>query len=65
MNVTLQAAKGGVELVAVEAEAPGQAEQCEVVLREVDQTLNDSPQPHSSFTFGLLNLKPSFNPSRV
>src|ERR1700719_2092836 len=24
-----------------------------------------SPQPHSSFTFGLLNLKPSFKPSRV
>src|SRR6478609_1529697 len=23
-------------------------------------TRNDSPQPHSSFTFGLLNLKPSF-----
>ena len=28
-------------------------------------TLNDSPQPHSSFTFGFLNLKPSFRPSRV
>src|ERR1700739_4302967 len=28
-------------------------------------TRNDSPQPHSSFTFGLLNLKPSFNPSRA
>ena len=24
-----------------------------------------SPQPHSSFTFGLLNLKPSFKPSRA
>ncbi len=29
------------------------------------QTRNDSPQPHSSFTFGLLNLKPSFKPSRA
>jgi len=30
-----------------------------------NQTLNDSPQPHSFFTFGLLNLKPSFRPSRA
>ena len=29
------------------------------------QTRNDSPQPHSSFTFGLLKRKPSFNPSRA
>src|SRR5512132_1221671 len=29
------------------------------------QTLNDSPHPHASCTFGLLNLKPSFNPSRA
>src|SRR6266446_4587318 len=28
-------------------------------------TRNDSPQPHSSFTLGLLNLKPSFSPSRA
>src|ERR1700760_252842 len=28
-------------------------------------TRNDSPQPHSSLAFGLLNLKPSFNPSRA
>lgn len=29
------------------------------------QTRNDSPQPHSSFTFGLLKRKPSFSPSRA
>ena len=28
-------------------------------------TLKDSPHPHSSLTFGFLNLKPSFRPSRV
>jgi len=28
-------------------------------------TLNDSPQPQRSFSFGLLNLKPSFKPSRT
>jgi len=38
-----------------------ETEKFEVIL----QTLNDSPQPHSSLTFGLLNLKPSFSPSRV
>jgi len=27
------------------------------------QTLKDSPQPQRSFSFGLLNLKPSFRPS--
>ena len=29
------------------------------------QTLNDSPQPHSLLTFGLLNRNPSFRPSRT
>lgn len=30
-----------------------------------DQTLKLSPHPHVSFTFGLLNLKPSLKPSRA
>src|SRR4029453_11557714 len=29
------------------------------------QTLKLSPHPHASLTFGLLNLKPSFKPSRA
>src|SRR6185295_14704504 len=33
--------------------------------RRALQTLKDSPQPHESCTLGLLNLKPSFSPSRA
>ena len=29
------------------------------------QTLNDSPHPHESCTLGLLNLNPTFRPSRA
>ena len=32
---------------------------------DVTQTLKDSPQPQASLTLGLLNLKPSFRPSRA
>src|SRR5439155_26896853 len=38
--------------------SPARGEDC-------NQTLNDSPQPHASLTLGLLNLKPSFKPSRA
>src|SRR5215831_1669655 len=68
VHPSLQGAISGIERVArrrVEAISPRQAEEREVVLREVDQTLKLSPQPHSSFTLGLLNLNPSFNPSRA
>ena len=40
-------------------------EQREEIGAQFHQTLNDSPQPHWSLTFGLLNLKPSFKPSRA
>ncbi len=45
------------------------AEQLEMILLEVEagglhQIWKLSPQPHSFLTLGLLNLKPSFSPSR-
>src|SRR5262249_13156115 len=67
MDPALQRAIGRLERVErrrIQTVSTRQAEQREVVLREIDQTLKLSPQPHSSFTLGLLNLNPSFNPSR-
>jgi len=52
---------GMLQLLALKREAWLQAEELEVIF----QTLNDSPQPQRSFSFGLLNLKPSFRPSRA
>ena len=42
----------------------GQAEQLEISRLEI-HTRKDSPQPQRSRSFGLLNLKPSFRPSRT
>ena len=42
----------------------GQAEELEIVGLEV-HTRKDSPQPQRSRSLGLLNLKPSFRPSRT
>jgi len=50
-----------LQRVGLERVGRRETEKFEVIL----QTLNDSPQPHSSLTFGLLNLKPSLRPSRV
>ncbi|MGZ5035929.1 MAG: hypothetical protein ACXWGT_03885 [Usitatibacter sp.] len=66
MDLRLQTAVAALERRRVDAEARRQAEQLEVVAREVgSRTLNDSPQPQRSFSFGLLNLNPSLRPSRT
>ena len=65
MDLCLNVAIAGIEVRQIEPKATVQSEQGEVVGSEIHQTLNDSPQPHWSFTFGLLNLKPSFRPSRA
>ncbi|MNC90203.1 hypothetical protein D3C83_62730 [compost metagenome] len=54
---------GAVQKIEVQRVGRGKAEKLEVV--PLPQTLKLSPQPHSSLTFGLLNLKPSFKPSRA
>jgi hypothetical protein len=46
MDTVLKRAVGPVQLLRVEAVAPRQSKQREVVQREVDQTLKLSPQPH-------------------
>jgi hypothetical protein len=46
MDIALQGAVGSIELFGIETVAQRQAEQREVILREVDQTLKLSPQPH-------------------
>ena len=61
VDLRLDLAVGPLQRVGLERVGRREAEEFEMIL----QTLNDSPQPHSSLTFGLLNLKPSFSPSRV
>ncbi len=63
---------GLLEAVDIDTETTRQAKQRKVVLVQIaagaahlTHTLKLSPQPHSSFTFGLLNLNPSFSPSRT
>ena len=58
---------GGIDI-----EGGREAEQLEIIFPEIGlhanrrtQTLKLSPQPQVSFTLGLLNLNPSFKPSRV
>ncbi len=61
VDLRLDLAVGPLQRVGLEREGRRETEKFEVIR----QTLNDSPQPHSSLTLGLLNLKPSFSPSRV
>src|SRR4029077_1432226 len=49
----------------IERVAGREPEELEVIAECGSQTLKDSPQPQRSFSFGLLNLKPSFRPSRA
>src|SRR6218665_1558145 len=53
------------QLVEIQAEARLQLKQSKVTRgpHSKPQMLKLSPQPHSPRTLGLLNLKPSFNPS--
>jgi ATP-dependent DNA ligase len=76
VHLGLQRAPAAVEFAAVQRVPARQAEEGEVVVVELHgrsrcrgtrrpQTRNDSPQPQRSFSRGLLNLKPSFRPSRT
>ena len=70
VNLRLQGAVVLVELRRVDHVGLRQPEQLEVVLLKIETgglhyTLKLSPQPQESLTLGLLNLKPSFNPSRA
>src|SRR6476661_1829507 len=64
MHLALQLLPAGVERRAVLRKLLGHSEQREIRILEI-HTLNDSPQPQRSRSFGLLNLKPSFRPSRT
>jgi hypothetical protein len=61
VDARLDVAVRALQRRGVEGECRRQPEEREMVF----QTLKDSPQPHSSLTFGLRNLNPSFRPSRV
>jgi len=61
VDLRLDIPVGALQRLGLERVGRRETEKFEVIL----QMLNDSPHPHSSLTLGLLNLKPSFRPSRV
>src|SRR5258706_13540158 len=74
VHARLQLAIAALERGGIDRVAGRKSEQLEVVFTEfhgnwgrlpapIVQMLKDSPQPQRSFSFGLLNLKPSFRPS--
>ncbi|CFN63270.1 Uncharacterised protein [Bordetella pertussis] len=65
MHARRHGAPGLFELDRIQRKPGRQAEQAEMVVCRQDYTVNDSPQPQVAFSLGLLNLNPSFRPSRA